>query len=374
MASNTLPGAAFDWLPAELIWSILRFATPTAIDIPSDGSPPFLQKPGPMMNPADLGLHDKVNIVLVCRSWRSIAVEFLYEDLVVSFDTVGDLLQLLRTSASEDPSTGYGRYVRCIRTRRSSVEWRFCQIVDFFLYCPNIRILCKADALAPDGQFWSPGTSFTLSDITRVSLQIASVSLTAIFWGDGSADLRIGADRFQYIFLLYLLELCPNVDFLSISANPQSLHDLRRAVEHNRLAGKNIRYLELQPLSRTWTTDFVHYELLMTFFPGVKEISHHVGRPAIVPTIAVNNNVATFRLHLTKLVPPSENTLRAATPELMALAGSAYPALQRVVLHGDWSSVANIHEFQTAEKSILDSGRQLVFADGQPVQRRRIDI
>jgi hypothetical protein len=111
----------FEWLPPEFLWSILRLAAPTAIQIPSHGSPPFLQKPGFMMNTADSGLRNKSNVVLVCRSWREIATEFLYEDLVTNFDTVADLPQVLKDSSSADPSGGYGRYVRCIRTSQGKM-------------------------------------------------------------------------------------------------------------------------------------------------------------------------------------------------------------------------------------------------------------
>ncbi|KAJ6592247.1 hypothetical protein DFH09DRAFT_1136961 [Mycena vulgaris] len=345
-------------LPTELLWSILRLATPPAIELGHAESPPFSQKPGATPH-ADMTLRDKLSVVLVCRCWQAVATEFLYEDLVLAnFVGVRHLLELFETTSAEDPSAGYGRYVHSIWTR-SPVDLAYFRVIDFFPFCPNLRILSKGDAQTGDTGFWSIRSDHG----TDHNLQSAFLSLRALFWGEGTAFSR--PENFQYSVLLDFLILCPNIEFLSIPSTPQSFVYLRQAMEDNPAAGKNIKYLELQPVVRTWILPFQH---LLDFFPSLREFSHHVGRPRI-PMTQKNSSVICVRLCVSRLLPPSENTLRAATPELTELAGPGFSSLQRVVLHGDWSSVVNIPAFRAIEQNLRDSGRRLVFADGEPAQR-----
>ncbi|KAJ7117431.1 hypothetical protein C8R44DRAFT_790704 [Mycena epipterygia] len=333
-------------LPTEVLRAILCLATPPAIQICSSESPPFGQKPGLMQEPEPTlaVLRDKTSIVLVCRFWRAIATEFLYEDLVVKFDRLQELLELFRTTSAEDPAAGYGRYVRCIRTHLSSGTWQSGQITDFFRYCPNIRVLCKADITSDEGFWCGPIT-------TQGYLQSACMSLSAIFWGCSGhgqpSDL-------EYDFLLNLLKLSPNVRFLSIPCSPKFIFGLLNVSGKDPLAGKNISYLEFQP-AYVWNMTSKMREALMTFYPNVSEISQYVGRPRL----GGHSGVSTFRFHL----PPTDGSaLMHAPRELTALAGPGLPSLQRVFLHGDWSSVFNL---RAIEQNLVDQGRQVIFVDGE---------
>ncbi|KAJ7148414.1 hypothetical protein C8R43DRAFT_1008931 [Mycena crocata] len=334
-------------LPTELSWSILRLATPWAYI-----SPPFAQKPAPVI---DTVLRDKINIVLVCRYWRAIATEFLYEEVAVDSGLkTWDLVQLLKPS---DSSPGYGKYVRCIKTLQLKfVGTEYCDIRDLLPFCPNLEIICKADA---SKSFWKDHQMSALS------------SLRSIFWGHGRADSQ--ATTFHGTFLLKILALCPSVDFLSIPSSFRSFHYLRLAVEQNLSAGKHITHLELQPEVGMQLLPLDIWQRLTAFLPNLRQIGHHVGRPALPLSVVPNSGLMVFRLYVSNLLPPSENILRGAAPELSALAGDGFPDLQRVELHGNWRSVANVPAFRAIEQDLLASGRSLVFADGPPVQRMQLD-
>ncbi|KAJ6592245.1 hypothetical protein DFH09DRAFT_1358006 [Mycena vulgaris] len=276
------------------------------------------------------GLRDKTNIVLVCRSWCAIGPEFLYEESL------------------------YGLWqIRPLHTtRRTSIIWKHIRVTDFLPYCPNIRVFSEADAQFDNKKFWAAlsDTTYYIDPTTRLFLYNALTS---------------------YIFLLNLLELSPNVDFLSIPASPESFPHLRCAIENKPLAGKNIKYLELRP-ALTGILFSAQSAVSMDFFPGLHEISHHVAHPIVM---VGDSSVTCLRLYLSSLSRPSDSvdTLATATAQLTALARPRFSSLRRVVLHGNWSSIANMSAFRAVAENIVAGGRELIFADGErPAHRSRI--
>ncbi|KAJ7493637.1 hypothetical protein FB451DRAFT_1214991 [Mycena latifolia] len=364
-------------LPTELLYIIFRLVTQT---IPVLGArwPPFAEGPGPPKEQVDTALRDKRNIAHVCGSWRPVAIEFLYEELIVTSANAWVLLELLKSPSETDSSAGgYGPHVRCIKSHQSFAECRpSCGITDFLRLCPNVEIIsiCKADAFAelgPEKGHFIPNIDAS----TRVSIESALTSLRAIFWADGKASDR-AASKVQWGFLLAILELSPNVEFLSIPGSLDSFGHVQSGLTKNPQAVKNIKYLELQPATSPWYVPAGIWEAVSGHFPNLREISQHVGRPAIPKTVE-NHTVASFRLHphLDPIPPDGTITVTgfnalaheiALREDLEPLAGPGFPSIERVVLYGDWSTLANSPTFQGFERSLLESGRRLIFVEGRP--------
>ncbi|KAJ6614164.1 hypothetical protein B0H10DRAFT_2191668 [Mycena sp. CBHHK59/15] len=369
MTSDNSTLSPFASLPSELLWSILRLAAPPTIAMLPDGDrPPFAIKSAHLLSLVNTILKDKISLVYVCKCWRAIANEFLYEEVVVNDDTGWQLLAVLQTTAAAagDASAGYGKYVRCIRTHRIGLHG-IILIPDFLRCCPNLQILYEPDIESNiDVKHLLWRSRGNLAKLGPALAHSPLVSLRAMFWGEGTLDSE--TQQTAYSYLLEILEHAPNVVFLSIPSSPKSFQHLQHAMAKHPLAGKNIKYLELQSVPRTWILPARTWDVMLKFCPNLSEISHHVGRPVIIMSSA-DTTVKCLRLHLSSVLPPSENTLGAVSPELTFLTGAIVPSLERVVLHGNWSAVANIPTFRSIENALMSNGRRLIFADGAPTIR-----
>lgn len=102
------------------------------------------------LNTPSLSLRTKLSLVLVCRSWRTVVSQILYNHIVIRSPARADaILAALRShlpsSNAKDHAPGYGRWTRHIEVythARGTKNPRFLQTIFCILQaCPNLRML-----------------------------------------------------------------------------------------------------------------------------------------------------------------------------------------------------------------------------------------
>jgi hypothetical protein len=197
------------------------------------------------VNVPSLSAGTKLSLVLVCRSWRRIAIEVLYEYVVIrSPARAAALLAVLRTSQMsgdlndvQGRGKGYGEWTRHIEIythARGSSELHYLQsLFHIFQACPNLRML--------SGTWNHPLPPEFLNAVSRSY----STSLQGLYWNE---VCPIGRPISHVLFIasfqsLHILDLrnfagdaildhpgecsprpsLPRVQHLIISTYPQSL-------------------------------------------------------------------------------------------------------------------------------------------------------
>ncbi|KAF7357860.1 hypothetical protein MVEN_00832200 [Mycena venus] len=136
-------------LPLEIWLEIFQWSTYVYGATTIGGMDPFTLQHSPTdvmgANTPILAMRTKCALVLVCRSWRRIAIQILYQHIVIrSPSRAALILQVLRASQS-DKSDNYGYWTRHIEVfthARGSSDIRFLQTVFRILqYCPRLRML-----------------------------------------------------------------------------------------------------------------------------------------------------------------------------------------------------------------------------------------
>ncbi|KAJ7086397.1 hypothetical protein B0H15DRAFT_347616 [Mycena belliarum] len=364
-------------LPTELLYIIFRLTVSTVIppsDAPPCQWPPFSDTLAPSREQINAALRAKQAIAQVCRAWRPVAAALLYEELIVTADNARILMELLEPSPQEEATaSGLGQHVRYIKTHPSfgGSQSAACGITDFLRLCPNTESIsiCKADAF-PETRLPAAPTTVAgeivrpIDDTTRASIADALTSLKAIFWAKGPDDVQ--ARLAQVHFLLHILELSPNVEFLSIPSSLDSMQQILSGLKATRHALQGIKYLELQSAGTFWVVPGPLWQEFLDLFPRLQEVSHYTLRPTIQKTVE-NHSVTSFRLG--PYVPLEDYDIATQEAllgaEVSALAGPGFSSLQRVVLSGDWSTFIHLPVLQTFEQDLVACGRQLIFTEGR---------
>jgi hypothetical protein len=117
----------------------------------------------------------KRSLVLVCKEWRTLATDILYQDVVFHHQAQGLLETLERSAQSSETSQGYGRWVRRITLRDTNVRIRF---LDIFRLCPRVETFIYKPATTKnfDSHFWegilhAPSGTCTAPPAPLVSLR-----------------------------------------------------------------------------------------------------------------------------------------------------------------------------------------------------------
>ena len=235
-------------LPVEMWLEIFQFATHVhqhATIVPLN---PFTLKRVSTnvmaVNVPSLSSRTKLSLVLVCRSWRRIAIQMLYQYVVVrSPARAAALLAVLRSSqaASDDghgPHAGYGQWTRHIEVfthARGASELRYLQtLFHIFQACPNLRMLSGRwnhilpveflDAISRlygpslQGLYWNEAC---LNDY----LSVTTPQFLASFQSLRVLDLRnfVGGPISGQLVEWFPKPLLPKLQDLIISTYPQSL-------------------------------------------------------------------------------------------------------------------------------------------------------
>ncbi|KAJ6594487.1 hypothetical protein B0H19DRAFT_1095754 [Mycena capillaripes] len=133
-------------LPLEIWLEIFQWSTYLSTSI--GGMDPFTLQHSPTdvmgANTPILSTRTKCALVRVCRSWRRIAIQILYQHIAIRSPMRATLiLQVLRDSHSDRSNYGYWtRHIEVFTHARGSSDIRYLQTVfRIFQYCPRLRML-----------------------------------------------------------------------------------------------------------------------------------------------------------------------------------------------------------------------------------------
>ncbi|KAJ7646709.1 hypothetical protein FB45DRAFT_891168 [Roridomyces roridus] len=133
-------------LPLEIWLEIFQWSTYVYGSTTFEPLDPFIVKHSPRdvmgTNSPILSLHTKCALVRVCHAWRRIAIQILYQHIVIRSPSRATLiLQALRDSHSDKANYGYWtRSITLYTHARGVKDIRFLQNVFRILqYCPRLR-------------------------------------------------------------------------------------------------------------------------------------------------------------------------------------------------------------------------------------------
>lgn len=153
------------WLPPELWLYTFRIAT-TLNPLYETKYLPFedLSRIHAMRDSQDgnLVLGTKMSLLLVCRQWKEIVLECMYENIHIG-DHWQSLLNCLEGSKLKTDGIGYGQSVRCISLRACPVETDKSKLEEIIKQCSNAEILIKED----DDTMVNPTFKIRLNSLRR---------------------------------------------------------------------------------------------------------------------------------------------------------------------------------------------------------------
>jgi hypothetical protein len=393
-------------LPPELWMRILRFATLTQVTdkLFETEYRPFDDPPGEEER-ALLSDSDQVALALisVCRDWREMAQEFVYESVRLNHG-MSALLQALRSSAEQHPETGYGKWVK--RLELSIVEHEDPESpvspLDILQLCPGIKVLVKYDDdLLPQsvGDAHFPG-------IKRFDWWYARYRD-----GDHRFDTK-GDDGSRGLnFLRDIISRAPNLEYLLIAKRysstinlvntPRSLtlallttlrvqgidSHLRSELEIWFFPNLNTVIMDFRLLWRTSSSilnnpsirrieltddeEFMESDYLVALFStcsNLRELGYYID--FVKPSLrypSVHASLACVRLH----AKPNSTIIHATWPpthgflwdhirmHFSMFKKSTFPSLEQIVLYGDWSQTLDDTRFVPLYQALRKQGIHL---------------
>ncbi|KAJ6599324.1 hypothetical protein DFH09DRAFT_1130750 [Mycena vulgaris] len=369
--------------PPPEIWRLIfswatSSATSYAVDYEPFQPPRELEETSRYLEQEALRLQTCLALIRVCKLWRSLAEEFLYEDVrVVNAHALQSLVNGMQRSAAEDGSEGYGRYIRRLelpikptnfKNETNSLPFRLPSpaygpvsvcLGDVFRYCRHLEILVRPCLRldADDVTFWGGLISSPL-----VGSHPMCPHLKRLEWSESDLDLRFyGTTNSKR--LAEIISHSPNLRYLFISSDRpdvltqlplgQSLRTLRlnRSHYHSRHVKEvkvkdvpNVTNLTNLVLHTTipspmlsFITAVVTYssnqmQRILSRCPNLEELVYHLGAPEISPLKAFQHAAlkrVRLRLNPEEWFPHKHVVLT----QFGILAGPSFPGLENVILH-----------------------------------------
>ena len=335
-------------------------------------------------------------------------MEFLFQRVWIRYGVRG-LLESLKGSMR---SEGYGRYVRRLELPSRPINhdaMNPIRFVDILACCPYLRVLVKP------AFYGNIGSDFWSNHIPAEQPQINDVVLTSLKHLDWTSCGYKGQDTFlgSHSVLSSIILRSPNLRYVSLSWLPGPIFkDVDRTgypvllpslktlnfegdpgLNHRGIQNgdfPNLTHLVLRPFDlhmigpQLRTVEFHedlrggdHLDPFFKLFSKLQEFAFHVGFPALQSSPLLQH----FELKAVHLQIESINHLRE-TYEAEDLSwemfgktfaffsAHAFPALQHIILHGEWDSVVHDGQFRSLRQFVLDRGCSLEYPDGTPVPVR----
>lgn len=375
--------------PDELWRAIFRFATITTKSSPLydvDYSP--FRESWLDRHSSDDSLSIKKSIVLVCRHWRALGAEFLYEHMEVQ--TLSKLL-----GKEDDGFHDIGRFVRrlVLPSRPLADVGGGIQLADILKRCRRVEILVQpawSGGSEDNITFWTDSSGVTLTS----SLATLVTHVKRIDWCTiGNESLHDNHCR----RLAGVLRVVPNLRYLSLRYNVDpfpgacsiplpslktlrlhgeigifglSMPNLEHIIVNNigvtsdfcafSRIGSSLRVIQLEGYGDGYQFD------ILRLAPSLREFCCSVRRETIVVLGCLHRSIDTVRLFCVRnLDAPAIAGFRKKS--VILYDKTALPSLERVILHGDWSIFAKHPDFRLFRMRVLDRGCILEYADGRLV-------
>ncbi|KAJ6542314.1 hypothetical protein DFH09DRAFT_1368110 [Mycena vulgaris] len=414
--------------PTEIWRLIFRFATGSDTSYHVDYLPfqPIqeLQETAAALAHEDVRLQTCLSLMRVSRRFRTVAAEFMYEDVRIhDAEGLASIMAGLTRSARDDGANSYGRYVRRLELPRRRTKFaaeshslRFpihpipCEpttstLIQILRLCSRLEILVRP-CLRLDAQnitFWA--------SLIRTAVDKPLAHLMRLEWHESELDARFygtnHTDRLREI-----VAQSPNLRYLFLSSDrqnslvdlslPRSLHTLRlnRSLFHSQSGKKyptksqhtcvpNIRNLVLHSTLPSTLLDFIarsgehlrvlelafapqmvfssnQMQRLLTRCPKLEELAMFIGAPEISPlTTSQCPSIKRVRL---KIDPdewhPYKPVLRGQTE---VLEGRSFPELQEIILHDPTRWFMRRESGKELVRRMLRRGCTVNYEDGSPV-------
>lgn len=378
-------------LPIELWLQIFRCATrtPCTDDTGQTRFDSFQVSRWPNSQ-LDLTLPTKRTLVQVCKGWRNISNEFLYEDVKISDRGAQALKDAL--------ANGFGRWVRRIELpylSTTTVMYEHCLPIalEIITLCPGLQILARPfhidvrllrfdfDAKAVqlntlrrldwwhNNEASRSGGINALPDVLDQAPHLQYLSLAGELWvGSYKWEtvqlLELKCLRLRRLNGLFLQRLTrwqlPRLShvILDASSDPH-IHDIFWDAFGHQLEvvefGSHLRFLAQDHvaslLKRAPALECLNYFIFFTHYPALFEAQTHAG----LISVGVHSQAIMFQdfdewAHLEQ--------------HFDIFAGPALPALQRVVLFGDWQRFTLDPRFQRLLCKFRGRTCDIFLADG----------
>ncbi|KAI9570362.1 hypothetical protein HD554DRAFT_413558 [Boletus coccyginus] len=381
-------------LPPELWIIVFRWAT-----YPSDGYPaPYYEPFRAPLERFDEQLKTKCALVQVCRLWRTLATVFLYEDVRIRHDS-GKLMTVLadhhRTEAFQSHSLG--SFVHRLELPYSHTATEkpgdTHDIVQILCSCPSLKTLVRPflQALPYSVRFEFPAEIVSLSSLTRLE-----------WWHYNNAARSGGINS-----LMVVLRNTPSLQFLALGGEfrmspPRQDSPIRlpalttlRLRRINALFVRQIRQWDLPSLVHVvadFPADSSGLEGLWLQF-GSQLCTVEFGRNVafhmtdqISTLLRGGTGVKVFNYFINFTAPPIESQLIEQSAlqcvgihafpcgmlkdnwshlnhHFEFLSSRFLPALQRIVLYGNWHQIVKDSRISPALDRFTQKGCTILFAD-----------
>lgn len=382
-------------MPPELWLEVFRWATASEASnaLFSTDYAPFQVLPLTKYA-ADPSLKVKRTLVLVCRQWKELAVEFLYEDVKIR-NSVTSLIGVLEDTGSAN----YGRLVR-----RAELPYEHTttptraplSALDVLKLCSDLEILTR-----PMHPLNLDAFSFEFSaDCVKLP------SLKRLEWWHNNDASRTGGIN----SLCDVLRCCPNLQYLSVggivwlnlvrleSMSLPRLKTLQLCVMKGMLirqvcrwnmpalenlvlescigassleflwehVGPQIKTVELGKHLRFYLEDYL--TAILAGCSDVEKLYYHV-HFTLVPTLREEYpSVKRIGVHCSEnMFVPDPEWLQIKGHFAMFASGSL-PSLERIQLFGEWDSIVADPRFAPLYEDVVRLGRVLVDEKGRVIR------
>ncbi|KAI0929187.1 hypothetical protein AcV5_006519 [Taiwanofungus camphoratus] len=383
-------------LPIELWLQIFRWATisPLTHRLRATTYSPFDTAP---IAARDEATRTKTTLVLVCKQWRRLTMELLYEDVQMGCpEQLQSVLEGKSLDGGDEPRSvsECSRWVRraCLPYSSSATTTaRPLKAVRLLEQCPYLETLVRMDAAPGDmlsfefaadcpplvslkrldwwhhGEAARTGGINSLSDVLRAAPNLQYLSLggfvTKNFLAPGPPVPlpSLTTLRILRMNVLFVLQMCrwsmPVLTHLIID----TVEDIYMLESFWEKFGAQIRTVELGHSLKYYIRDSL--SMILPGCPNLEELNYYVHFTAVpYPFHEAHPLLTTVGLHAhaTSFIPVgSTEYWRRIEDHFAVLSRPLFPALKKIVLYGDWDAVMTDVHFPSLVQTLLARGCRL---------------
>ncbi|KAJ7774273.1 hypothetical protein DFH07DRAFT_988421 [Mycena maculata] len=418
-------------LPPPEIWrSIFSLATCSAasyaVDYEPFRPPRELEETAHYLEHEALRLKTCLALVRVCKFWRTLAEEFLYEDVrIMNSRALQSLVYGLHRSAKEEGSEGYGRYIKRLeitskptlfKNQTNTLPFRLpfpvhelfpIHMGDLLRYCSRLEILVRPVLRldAEDINFWGALIAKPIEGSRPFCPHLKRLE-----WSDNDLDMRFfgttngkrlseiisHSPNLRYLFLssdrpdaLAHLPLGKSLRTLRLDRshyhsrnvkevkfkNAPGVTNLTNLVLHTTIPSTMLSFIaavgwQLRVLEFTFAPQVTYssnqMQRILSRCPNLEELVYHLGAPEISPLKAFQHT-ALKRVRLR--INPEEwfAYKHVVLTQFDILAGPSFPGLEQILLHDSSKSFVRRDSASPLLMRMTDRGCPVVYEDGSLV-------
>ncbi|KAF8211431.1 hypothetical protein K438DRAFT_1807296 [Mycena galopus ATCC 62051] len=424
------------WPPPEIWRVIFSFAacsaTSYAIDYEPFQQPRELEETSQVMELESLRLKTCMALVRVCRLWRTLSEEFLYQNVRVdSSRALENLVGGMQRSAADEGSEGFGRFVKRLELQAKLTHFKnltnasspfrlpspihkplVVGLIHLLRHCPRLEIIVRPSLRldAEDIHFWGALISTPIEGSRSLC-----PNLQRLEWSESDLDMRFygttNGKRLSELIshspkLRYLFISSDRPDVLSHLPLGHALQTLRLNRSHYHSSSRLVKGIPSRVTSVTSLTNLVLHSTipstmlafisvvgwqlrvleftfapqvtyssnqmhrLLSRCPNIEELVYYLGAPEISPLdTLVHTGLKRVRLRIN----PEEwfPYKHVVLNQFEILTGPSFPNLKQILLHDPSKSFVRRDSAALLLKRMADRGCPVMYSDGSPVPLRK---